>query len=164
MTEDEEYFHCYKFRDENGKVFSEAMTVYILELDKKLGREAVVDDWIRVFKAKSEEDLDMIKSKNRGILAAIKELKEIGLYNILREEYEYRLKVKRDTRARESYVRKEGKAEGKAEDIIELLTDLGPISEELEQRIKKEMNLDLLTKWHKLAAKAESIEEFILKM
>lgn len=110
----------------------------------------------------------MITTKNKGILAAIKELKTIGLTNILREEYEYRLKVKRDTRARESYVRKEGiaigKAEGKAEDILELLEELGIAPEEIEQKIRSEMNLELLTKWHKLAAKAGSMEEFIEKM
>jgi len=168
LTEDEEYFRCYKFRDENGKVFSDAMTVYILELRKTLGRENVMDDWIRVFGAKSEEDLDMIKSNNKGILEAIKELKEIGLYNIFREEYEYRLKVKRDTRARESYVRKEGiaigKTEGKAEAILELLEELGDISESLQETIMNEKDITLLTKWHKLAAKSESIEEFISKM
>ena len=70
-----------------------------------------MDDWIRVFRAKSEE-------------------------------YEYRLKVKRDTRARESYVRKE----------------------EIEQKIRSAMDLELLTEWHKLAAKAGSMEEFIGKM
>ncbi len=106
----------------------------------------------------------MIKTHNRGILAAIKELKEIGLYNIFREEYEYRLKVKRDTRARESYVRKEGIAIGKAEDILELLEELGNISESMQEAIMNEKDIELLTKWHKLAAKAESIEEFISNM
>ena len=164
LTEDEEYFHCYKFRDEKGKVFSEAMTVYILELDKKLGREKVLDDWIRVFRAKSEEELDMIRSKNRGILAAIKELKEIGLYNIFREEYEYRLKVKRDTRARESYVRKEGIAIGKAEAVIELLKELGVVPKSIEETIANEKDIEVLNKWLKLAAKVESVEAFAKKM
>ena len=168
LTEDDEYFHCYKLRDENGKIFSEAMTVYILELGKTLGRESVLDDWIRVFKAKSEEELDMIKSKNRGILAAIKELKEIGLYNILREEYEYRLKVKRDTRAREAYVRKEGKIEGKiegkAEAVLELLEELGVVPEDLKENITNEQNIEMLNLWIKYAAKSKSIEEFISKM
>ena len=144
------------------------MTIYILELEKTLGKETELDDWIRVFKAKSEEDLDMIKSNNKGILAAIRELKEIGLYNIFREEYEYRLKVKRDTRARESYVRKEGiaigKAEGKAEDILELLMELGDISESLHETIMNEKDIAILSEWHKLAAKVDSIEEFISKM
>ncbi len=172
LTEDAEYFHCYKFRDEKGKIFSEAMTVYILELRKTLGRENVIDDWIRVFRAKSEEDLNMIKSNNKGILAAIKELKEIGLYNIFREEYEYRLKVKRDTRARESYVRKEGiaigkaegKAEGKADDILELLGEMGEVPVSLRDIIMSEKDIDVLNKWLKLTAKSESIEEFVSKM
>lgn len=164
LTDDEEYFHCYKFRDESGKIFSEAMTVYILELKKTLGKEKAVDDWIRVFRAKSQEELDMIRSRNKGIRAAIKELKEIGLINIIREEYEYNQKLKRDARAREKYVRKEGIAIGKAEDILELLTELGHVSEELKQLVLNEKNLDTLSKWLKLAAKVENIEEFETNM
>ncbi len=168
LTEDEEYFHCYKFRDENGKVFSEAMTVYILELKKKLGRDKVMDDWIRVFRAKREEELDMIKTKNRGILEAIRELKEIGPINIMRDEHEYNLKVKRDARARESYVRKEGiaigKAEGKAEYILELLENLGTVPESLREVIVNEKDIETLDRWFKLATKAESIEEFAVSI
>lgn len=168
LTEDEEYFHCYKLRDEQGKLFSNALTIYILELEKKLGKEKELDEWIRVFKAKSEEELNMISTKNKGVLAAIKELKTIGLTNIMREEYEFRLKVKRDTKARESYVRKEGiaigKAEGKAEAILELLEDLETIPQELREKIMKEKDADTLTRWHKFAAKAENMQKFVQNM
>ena len=118
----------------------------------------------------------MISTKNRGILEAIKELKTIGLSNILREEYEFRLKVKRDAHARESYVRKqgiaigkaegieigktEGKAEGKAEAILELLEDLGSVPADIRQLVMEQRDLETLTLWLKLASKAKSIEEF----
>ena len=176
LTEQEEYYHCYKLRDEQGRLFSNAMTIYIVELEKTLGKEKELDEWIRVFKAKSEEELDMISSKNSGILAAIKELKTIGLTNILREEYEFRLKAKRDAHARESYVRKEGiaigkaegitigKAEGKAEAILELLGELGEVPEELEEAIIKEKDSVTLSTWLKLSVKVKSIEEFIVNM
>lgn len=54
----------------------------------------------------------------------------------------------------------EGLAEGKAESILELLEDLGTISDELRERISLETDLATLKMWHKAAAKAESLEAF----
>ena len=59
---------------------------------------------------------------------------------------------------------KAGKAEGKAEAILELLEDYGTITAELEGRISAERDLEILKKWHKLAAKADSIEQFEAEM
>lgn len=53
-----------------------------------------------------------------------------------------------------------GLAEGKAESILELLEDLGTISDELRERISLETDLATLKMWHKAAAKAESLEAF----
>ncbi|MGN1168357.1 MAG: Rpn family recombination-promoting nuclease/putative transposase [Lachnospiraceae bacterium] len=60
--------------------------------------------------------------------------------------------------------REEGKAEGKAEDILELLEELSEVSDEFRNRIMSEKNLGVLRKWHKLAAKADSLDEFLKKM
>lgn len=60
--------------------------------------------------------------------------------------------------------RRAGKAEGQAEFVLELLENLGTISDELRTRITTEKNLALLSRWHKLAAKAESLEQFIQEM
>ncbi|MGN0342017.1 MAG: hypothetical protein ACI4DO_04410 [Roseburia sp.] len=65
---------------------------------------------------------------------------------------------------RESKTNAAGKAEGKAEAILELLEDCGTISEELKTKVMTEKNLDTLKKWHKLAAKSGSIEEFTSRM
>lgn len=54
----------------------------------------------------------------------------------------------------------EGKTEGKAEDILDLLGDRGNIAAELSGRILGEKNEETLRKWLKLAARAESVEEF----
>ena len=59
--------------------------------------------------------------------------------------------------------RAEGRAEGKAEDILELLEDIGNVSDELKERIMKEKNLEILRKWHKAAARAENLEQFLEK-
>lgn len=56
--------------------------------------------------------------------------------------------------------RAEGKAEGKAEFVIELLEELGSVPENLQEKILNEKDLLVLKKWHRLAAKADSIEQF----
>lgn len=54
----------------------------------------------------------------------------------------------------------EGKAEGKAEAVIELLEGTGNLSDELRTVILAETDLDTLCRWLRIAAKAESIEEW----
>ena len=58
----------------------------------------------------------------------------------------------------------EGKAEGKAEAVLNLLEELGEISDDLRVRIISEKDLDVLKRWLKQAAKSESLEEFMEKM
>ncbi|MGN0343215.1 MAG: hypothetical protein ACI4DO_10530, partial [Roseburia sp.] len=57
-----------------------------------------------------------------------------------------------------------GQKRGKAESVLELLEEYGPIPQELMTKVMAEENLDILKKWHKLAAKVESIEEFAERM
>ena len=54
----------------------------------------------------------------------------------------------------------EGNAAGKAEDILSLLEELGDIPEGLRSKILRESDLNVLRKWLKEAAKAESVEAF----
>lgn len=58
----------------------------------------------------------------------------------------------------------EGKIEGKAEAILDLLRDLGPVPEDIEKQIAQTTDLELLKKWLKAAARAEGIESFISQM
>lgn len=44
--------------------------------------------------------------------------------------------------------------------ILELLEEYGEIPQALREKIEKEFSFERLRKWHKLAAKAETIEEF----
>lgn len=48
--------------------------------------------------------------------------------------------------------------------IFELLEDLGEIPEELRSKIMDESDLKILKKWHKLSARAESLEDFQNRM
>lgn len=65
-------------------------------------------------------------------------------------------------------IRNEGRAEGLtagiAESIQTLLSDLGPISEEITARIDSERDPATLNHWLKLAAKADSLEEFVKQL
>lgn len=53
-----------------------------------------------------------------------------------------------------------GIEKGKAASILELLDETGKVSEQLKQKILAQHDSETLSKWLKLAAKAESIEEF----
>ena len=53
-----------------------------------------------------------------------------------------------------------GIKQGKALDILELLEELGEVPEELKDRILRETQAEVLFKWHKWAAKADSMKAF----
>lgn len=58
----------------------------------------------------------------------------------------------------------EGRIDGMIEAIFELLGEFGTVPEHLEQRIGEQRDMAVLSRWHKLAAKASSIQEFEKKM
>ena len=74
-----------------------------------------MDDWIRLMNAETEEEVDMIRTENQGVLAAIREIKIMNLGKGLRALYEAHMKEVRDRNARDEYVWDEGMAKGKAE-------------------------------------------------
>ncbi|MCM1056107.1 MAG: hypothetical protein NC517_00645, partial [Firmicutes bacterium] len=74
--------------------------------------------------------------------------------------YEGHMREIRDRYARDDYVREEGKVEGKAEAVLELLSSKGPISEELEQKIRRQQDMDILRSWLLAAAAVETVREF----
>ena len=50
------------------------------------------------------------------------------------------------------------------ENTIQFLEDLSVVPEELREKIESEKDLSVLKRWLKLAAKADSIEQFISEM
>lgn len=48
------------------------------------------------------------------------------------------------------------------ESVIELLEEHGEVSAELCEKILSETDTEILKVWHKLAAKTESIEQFVI--
>lgn len=55
----------------------------------------------------------------------------------------------------------EGKAEGQVEYILELLEELGPVPEELCDKLMQETDLTVLKGWFRAARKAETIDHFL---
>ena len=56
--------------------------------------------------------------------------------------------------------RAEGKAEERQLAILELLEEFGEVPEKVREAILQQQDLDVLRRWHKLAAKAETFETF----
>ena len=115
LTEGEKYHSVYRLREEDGTELTDLLEVHIVELCKTLKGTEAVDDWIRLFNAKSEEDLKMIKARNAGIREAVRAIREMSLRKDLRYLYEEHLKRIRDRRGEDEYVRNEGKEEGRVE-------------------------------------------------
>ena len=97
-------------------------------------------------------NLAMEHCEKSNILADIIGKQRSEVFNLLLNEF--------DKKAYERWIRKESKAEGKAEDIIELLEDIGEVSDFLRNQILTQTDLEILSRWLKLAARAQSIEDF----
>ena len=56
--------------------------------------------------------------------------------------------------------RAEGKVEGRAESILELLEEIGPVTADVKEQIMQEKDPERLRMWLKAAARAEAVEQF----
>lgn len=91
---------------------------------------------------------------------------EVKRVEVLDFTFERRIELeRRDARLEgEACGEARGEARGRTKDILMLLEDVGKIPVELEKKIRNQKNSDTLTRWIKLAARAESIEEFEQKI
>lgn len=161
------YHNIYRLRDEAGRELTDLWEVHITELGKELTGSAV-DDWIRLFNAKSQEEADMIAIKNENMREAVEVVREMGLIRTMRWIYDDYWKAKRDRWARDEYVRDEGIAiglkKGRVEDILRLLESKEAkeaVTERLAERIRSEEDEETLKRWLLSAAKAESVKQFM---
>lgn len=113
LLEGEKYHSVFRLRDEKGCDFTDLWELHILELNKPLAGNNRVDDWIRLFNAETEEELDMIRTENAGIMQAKEVLRNIRLS--LRAEYRAYWKHKMDQKAMDEYAWESGVAKGMAE-------------------------------------------------
>lgn len=115
-----EYHRVYRLRDRQGNDFTDLLEVHIIELRKDLGG-GKLDDWIRLFNAKTEEELSMIKTENPGVLEAIREVRAMSYGKTLRWMYETWRMNQWDRKAREEYVRDEGIVRGENRKLVSLV-------------------------------------------
>lgn len=73
-----------------------------------------------------------------------------------------RLEIERTRRKKGRTTRR--RIQASIEHILELLKDLGDISDEVRKKIYDEKDLEVLSKWFKLAAKSDTMEQFIKAM
>ena len=60
----------------------------------------------------------------------------------------------------EQRIRDRARVEGRAEDILEILSDKGEVSDDLREKIMIQRDMECLSKWLKAAVRSETIEEF----
>lgn len=93
------------------------------------------------------------------MVTAVKRDGKVGLKYMKSYELEQRIRREGLAEGRTAGLA-EGKVQGKIDDILDLLGDIGDIPSSLEEQITAQKDETVLRKWHRLAAKAESIEEF----
>lgn len=126
------------------------------ENDREVPKELV--SFLKFVKADLEESQkdfqDAYVKKLQQFIGKVKESREMEerfmiLEEMLREEHA------------------EGRAEGRTDEsrelLLQLLEELGEVPPQLRNRIQEEKDLNVLRKWVKTAAKAESVESFIRK-
>ncbi|NDO49172.1 Rpn family recombination-promoting nuclease/putative transposase [Lachnospiraceae bacterium MD335] len=128
IDERADYHNIYALRDKHGKLYSDVLELHTIELKKNPNKEkpCPLNEWHSLFNAKTEEDLNMLKSKtkNHGIMEAIKELREVSLTDRIRLEHEMRLKFKRDRRAEDEFVFEQGRKAGISQGMEKLIKAL----------------------------------------
>lgn len=152
LTEDACYHSVYRLRDEHGREFSDVFEVHIIELRKRLSGDRKVDEWIRFFNITSKEELDMIRTKNEGLIAAIRELRSMSLSRRVRMHYEAHQKEVRDRKMFEKTIRKESMQQGLQEGLeqgleqgirvlIATCAEFGCSREEILLRLQQEFSI-----------------------
>lgn len=169
------YHKVYYLKDQEGQLYSDQFEVHVIELDKELTGDRL-DDWIRLFRVENMGELKMMQSVNPGVIEAVKEVMAMNMGKRLKALYEEHMRIKRDRLyLRNAAIqegtqigRQMGKQEGETigdlhrrrQDILDLLEDLGEIPEDIYSRIQAEKDTDILRKWLKTAARAESFSAF----
>lgn len=162
-----DYHKVYGLRDQEGRLYSDQFEIHIIELNKELTGDRL-DDWIRLFRVENREELENMRSGNVGVMKAVEEVKAMNLFKMAKLRYEEHLKNQRDLWAMEDFAREEGRTEGHAEGdlhrsrqtILDLLEELGEIPEDIHICIDREEDTEILRRWHKEAAHADSFGDF----
>lgn len=140
LIQSEENHTVYTLCDRKGNELTDLLELHIVELTKEVQAGDALTDWIRLFNTGTMEELDMIKTKNAGVLNAISVVRNMNLGRTLRQIYELRLKAKRDRWAEDEYIKDLGREEGLEKGIEAFVTDY------IEEGFAKEQIIAKLTK------------------
>lgn len=120
LLDGEENHSVYTLKDQSGRELTDLFEVHIIELQKQFQEENPVNDWIRLFNAREDEDLAMIKRQSLGIEEAVEVVKQMSLRKRIKWEFEQRQKDWRDRHAQDEYVREQGRQEGRQEQALQV--------------------------------------------
>lgn len=95
------------------------------------------------------------KTKNRGIMEAIKELREVSLTDRIRLEHEMRLKFKRDRQAEDEFVFEQGRKIG-MDGLIKALRKNNYTDEQIVTELMEAFDLSREEAQEKLPQKGEN--------
>lgn len=177
----------YHLRDAKGRLYSDQFEVHIIELHKEPDGDRL-DDWIRLLRIGSREELENMHSGNAGVAKAIDEVRAMNLSRRLRAWYDARQRDQRDRWAIEDAIREDsqkigletglkmgqemgqemgqkigqemGQKDGRRQDIMDLLEEKGEIPGDIRACIYAQEDTEVLRKWHKMAARVENFDDF----
>lgn len=145
-------------RPERVKVFilNDGTTKIFLNMDSKNGSQELIS-LLQYMKDTTLENPDILVKDDRIIELdrIVNEVKESEEW----EEVQMTLLEIGIEKGRE-----EGIAEGMAEAVMDFLEEMDSVPAKVRETIFAERDLNILRKWHKLAVKAETLEEFLEKM
>ncbi|MCM1120697.1 MAG: Rpn family recombination-promoting nuclease/putative transposase [bacterium] len=111
-----EYHKKYGLRDREGRLYSDQFEIHIIELNKELTGDRL-DDWVRLFRIESREELEKMQSENAGVKRALEEVRAMNLFRMAKLRYEEYLKNQRDLWAMEVAAKEDGWKAGHAEGL-----------------------------------------------
>ena len=165
----------------NGQIYSDKLGIRVLNLkavedDSIIKEPKELYEWARLFKVDTWEELKMLAQENEYIADTVVTLRQLSEDEKIRMQCEAREMYEHDRASliKQGYDEGEiagmtkGRAEGEItatqDNILELLEDVGEISEDLEKKIRDERNVDTLKRWLKMASRAESVDDFMQRV
>lgn len=132
--------------------YEDGLRFYYFYTKGKLGGNEAISTMLRYIRdSRVENATDMATRKLHGFTESVKVQPEVRESYMFWEEYVEMLK-------------EEGRGEEALDTLLDLLSDYGEVPEETSRILRGENDPVTLRKWIKLAAKSDSIEDFIDRM
>lgn len=166
LFEDGGWYSIIELRDrKTHRLYSDKMSLRMVQLSQLSKvtpeeQESEIYAWAKMISAKDWEVFRKMAERNEYMKAAVDEMEKINADEEMRYRYLMREKWEHDEATIRMFEREWGIIQGKTEDILELLADLGEVPEYLRKRILEQRDLQTLKEWHRTAARADSLEEF----